>query len=83
MFRFPLIPNFIISIKLVSVNVDVSKITTKQFDDYLIIPFSKDWLSLNNNKQIEFSVEVKESKLVLSGNLVSLDRTKDVDINGK
>ena len=68
---------------MVSTSVKVGKISTKQFDDYLIIPFSKQWLLLNNNNPIEFLVEVKEGKLVLSGNLVSLDRTKDVDTNGK
>ena len=68
---------------MVSTSVEVGKISTKQFDDYLIIPFSKQWLSLNDDKPIEFSVEVKEGKLVLSGNLASLDRTKDVDTNGK
>ena len=66
---------------MVSTSVEVGKISTKQFDDYLIIPFSKQWLSLNDDKPIEFSVEVKEGKLVLSGNLVSLDRTKGVDTN--
>ena len=64
-------------------DVVLNKITTKQFDDYLIIPFSKEWLSLNNNKQIEFSVQLKEGKLVLSGDLAILDRTKDVDTNVK
>ena len=61
--------------------VDIDKVSTKQFDDYLIIPFSKDWLSLNNDKPIEFLVQVKEGKLVLSGTLHSMDRTKDVDTN--
>ena len=64
-----------------SIDVVLDKITTKQFDNYLIIPFSKQWLSLNNDKPIEFFVEVKEGKLVLSGKLDSLDRTKDVDTN--
>ena len=62
--------------------IDVGKIFTKQFDDYLIIPFSKQWLSLNDGRPIEFSVEVKENKLILSGSLERLDRTKDVDNNG-
>ena len=66
---------------MVSTSVEVGKISTKQFDDYLIIPFSKQWLSLNDDKPIEFSVEVKEGKLVLSGNLAILDRTKGVDTN--
>ena len=66
---------------MVSTSVEVGKISTKQFDDYLIIPFSKEWLSLNDDKPIEFSVEVKEGKLVLSGNLAILDRTKGVDTN--
>lgn len=64
-----------------SIDVVLDKIATKQFDNYLIIPFSKQWLSLNNDKPIEFFVEVKEGKLVLSGKLDSLDRTKDVDTN--
>ena len=66
---------------MASISVKVCKIFTKQFDDYLIIPFSKQWLSLNDDKPIEFSVEVKEGKLVLSGNLAILDRTKGVDTN--
>ena len=66
---------------MASIGVVLDKIITKQFDDFLIIPFSKDWLSLNNNNPIEFSVEVKEGKLILSGNLASLDRTKGVDNN--
>ncbi len=63
------------------IGVVLDKITTKQFDDYLIIPFSKEWLSLNNDKPIEFSVQVKENKLILSGCLERLDRTKDVVTN--
>jgi len=64
---------------MASIGVVLDKITTKQFDDYLLIPFSKQWLSLNDDKPIEFFVEVKENKLVLSGKLASLDRTKGVD----
>ena len=64
-----------------SIGVVIDKITTKQFDDYIIIPFSKDWLLLNDNKPIEFFIKIKEGKLVLSGKLDSLDRTKDVDTN--
>lgn len=66
---------------MASIRITLDKITTKEFDDFLIIPFSKQWLSLNDDKPIEFFVEVKESKLILSGNLASLDRTKDVDTN--
>lgn len=61
--------------------VVIGKITTKIFDNFLIIPFSKDWLSLNDNKQIEFSIEVKENKLILSSTLASLDRTRSVVTN--
>jgi len=64
---------------MASNRVVVGKITAKQFDDFLIIPFSKDWISLNDNKPIEFFVEVKESKLILSSTLASLDRTRSVD----
>jgi len=63
------------------IGVDVGKITTKSFDDYLIVPFSNQWLSLNNGKPIEFLVEVKEGKLILSASLERLDRTKGVDTN--
>lgn len=66
---------------MASIGVVLDKITTKQFDNYLIISFSKNWLSLNDDKPIEFFVEVKENKLVLSGKLASLDRTKDVVTN--
>ncbi|PBO84539.1 MAG: hypothetical protein COA77_08850 [Thaumarchaeota archaeon] len=66
---------------MASTGVELDKITTKQFDDFLIIPFSKEWLSLNDGKQIEFSIHVTENNLVLSGKLASLDRTKDVDTN--
>ena len=68
---------------MASIRVVVGKITTKQFDDFLIIPFSKQWLLLNNNNPIEFLVEVKESKLILSSTLASLDRTRSVVTNGK
>ena len=68
---------------MASIRVVVGKITTKEFDDYLIIPFSKQWLLLNNNNPIEFLVEVKESKLILSSTLASLDRTRSVVTNGK
>lgn len=61
--------------------VSIGRVSTKQFDDFLIIAFSKEWLVLNNSNPIEFLIEVKESKLILSGNLVSLDRTKEVDSN--
>jgi len=61
--------------------IKIDKISTKQFDNYLIISFSKQWLSLNNDKPIEFFVEVKEGKLMLSGNLASLDSTKDGGTN--
>ncbi len=70
-------------IVLSSNGIVIGKITTKQFDNFLIIPFASDWISLNDNNQIEFSVVVKESKLVLSGNLSSLDRTKEVDTHDK
>jgi len=63
------------------IGVDVGKITTKQFDDFLIISFSRQWISLNNDKPIEFSIQVKENKLILSGCLERLDRTKGVDTN--
>ena len=65
-------------------NKDLGFITTKIFDDYLIIPFSRDWLCLNAGKPIKFNVVLtKEGKLVLSGLLTDLDRTQDVDTNGK
>ena len=64
-----------------SKRIVVGKITTKQFDDFLIIPLSKDWLSLNDEKPIEFFVEVKEGKLILSSTLASLDRTRSIVTN--
>ena len=66
---------------MASIGVVLNKIITKQFDDFLIIPFSKDWSSLNDDKPIEFLVEVKESKLILSSTLASLDRTRSVVTN--
>ena len=63
-------------------NRDLGFVTTKIFDNYLIIPFSKDWIYLNAGKPIEFNVVLtKEGKLVLSGLLSDLDRTKDVSAN--
>ena len=59
--------------------IKVGKISTQQFDNYLLIPFSKDWLSLNDNNQIEFLIEIKEGCLVLSGHLSNVDRTRKVD----
>ena len=64
-----------------NISIVIGKITTKQFDNFLIIPFSKKWLLLNDDNSIEFLVEVKEGKLVLSGNLTRLDRIKDIDDN--
>ena len=66
---------------MASIRVVVGKITTKQFDDFLIIPFSKQWLLLNNNNPIEFLDEVKESKLILSSTVASLDRIRSVVTN--
>ena len=66
---------------MASIRVVVGKITAKRFDDFLIIPFSKDWISLNDDRPIEFLVEVKESKLILSSTLASLDRTRSVVTN--
>lgn len=63
--------------------VEVGTIITTQFDDYLIIPLSKQWLSLNDNNPIEFFVELKKGKLILSGSLHSMDRIKGVDNNVK
>ena len=56
--------------------IELDKISTKQFEDFLIISFSKQWLSLNNDKPIEFSVKVIKNKLILSGNLEYLNNTK-------
>jgi len=63
--------------------IKLGTISTQFFDNFLIIGLDRKWISVNNEKPIEFSVEVKENKLILSGSLERLDRTKDVDTNGK
>jgi len=68
-------------LKSISKIIPLGFIRSKIFDDFLIIPFSKDWITLNNGKTIEFFVEVKEGKLILSGKLALLDKTREVDSN--
>ena len=38
-------------------------------------------MTVNNNNPIKFDVELKEGKLILSGNLAELDKTREVDDN--
>lgn len=47
-------------------------------DKAAVIAFSKDWMDANDGKPLEFQVEIKKNQLVLSANLESLDRTKDM-----
>lgn len=51
------------------------------FDNYLVIGFDKKWIDLNNGQAIEFDIELREDKLVLSGSLATLDKTREVDNN--
>ena len=55
-----------------------STVITKEFDDFLIIGLEKKWIQLNENKPLEFDVEVTKGKLVLSARLARLDKTREV-----
>ncbi len=56
--------------------VDLGKAKTCEFDDYLILGFSKKWLMINNGKPLEFDAIVSENgELVLSASLGPEDRT--------
>lgn len=61
----------------------LGKAKTLIFDDFLVIGFSKKWVQLNDDKPIEFDVELKKGKLVLSGSLLRLNKTREVDTNAK
>jgi len=62
--------------------IKLGTIKTRIVDDFLIIAFSRKWLSLNCEKEIEFDAKVtKEGQLVLSACLARLDRTNEVDDN--
>jgi hypothetical protein len=50
-------------------------------DKAAVIAFSKEWLDANEGKPLEFEAKIEKNRLVLSANLESLDRTKEVDTN--
>ena len=54
---------------------------TFEFEDYLLLGLSNHWKSLNNNNPLVFDVKILNDRLVLSAQLVGLERTKDVDTN--
>ena len=58
-------------------------IQTTPFDNFLIIPFEKKWLSVNDEKPIEFEIKLtKKGQLVLVGDLARVTtNTKEVSKN--
>ena len=59
---------------------DLGQVKTTTFKDSLLIPLSRDWLAANDGKQIVFDSKLTlDGKLVLTGSLSKLVRTKDVD----
>lgn len=63
-------------------NINLGKYLAHFFGGYLLLAFSKEWLKLNNGKPIVFDAKLENGKLILSGSLERLDRTKEVDNNG-
>ena len=60
-------------------NIVLGKVTTKLFDEFLILGFSKKWLLVNEGKPIEFDVVfTKEGKLILAANLARTAKTRKV-----
>lgn len=59
----------------------LGKIKSHISDKAVVVAFSKDWLDANDGKPLEFQVKIEKNQLVLSANLESLDRTKEVDTN--
>jgi hypothetical protein len=62
-------------------NTKLGTISTHFFENFLILGFDKKWLSINDEKPIEFEIEIKDGKLILSGNLSRLNKTKEVLTN--
>ncbi len=61
-------------------NLYLGEVKTIPFKDFLIVPFSKDWLNANNGEPIVFDAKLTlNGKLILTGSLSKLVRTKDVD----
>ncbi len=59
--------------------IDLGQVKTTPFKDFLLIPFSKDWLVANDGNQIVFDSKLTlNGKLVLVGTLSKLARTKEV-----
>ena len=61
--------------------IKLSHIQTKSFDDFLFIGFDKKWLSINDDKPLDFDTKIIEGQLILSAKLARLERTKEVSKN--
>ena len=64
-------------------NITLGKCRAHFYNDKLILGLSGDWLKLNDGKPIVFDAKIENGKLILSGSLERLDRTKEVVNNGK
>lgn len=50
--------------------IDLGRIQSGEFENYLIIGFDKNWSKLNNEQPLEFEVKInKKNQLVLSATL--------------
>jgi len=63
--------------------LNLGKVKTTNFDQYLVLGLSNNWLVANNGKQLEFDAKLTlDGNLVLSASLEGLsDSTKDIDEN--
>ena len=59
--------------------INLDSVKTIPFQDFLVIPISKEFLIANNGKQIVFDSKLTlDGKLVLVGTLTKLARTEEV-----
>lgn len=63
--------------------INLDKVKTTNFDQYIVLGLSKKWLQANNNRQLEFDAKLSlAGELVLSARLEGLsDKTKEVIAN--
>ncbi len=63
---------------------NLGRVKVNIFENYLILSLSKQWISLNENKPLEFDIELtKEGKLILSSTLAGLNKTREVVTNAR
>ena len=59
--------------------INLGIVQTKNFEDFLIIGLSKNWIYANDEKPIVFHARLSpDGKLVLTGTLSNLSNTRDV-----